>query len=466
MTALLDHMKVLESQGLLPKAPGGEAAVTEKKIEQIQAFDSLDEYAQKNPVQPGSSDASKSPEMEEKKIEPIQEFESLEDYAAKNPPAESPTENLMNFTSDPPSDPIPEETPQQGESLPGLLSDTSSTEEPLVPTENVEVSFTENEPQALEPSPEEPLLPPQDSSGEAETSVSLSETDALVNESSAPLSMPIETETAPLSPADDSTPTLTVSTRTPLPPKETPMARRSIPDASILEKPLKLQASDVLRNARTTSEGLQTVPVEEPLPFTVRIEGILKPDERGRLLQLLESEKFPLDLKNTEMQLDAGRVLIPRISEYAAVAVVRCLRSSSAVVTLAPSEDPEWSSSTSAPQTQWIPAESSHPADALPVVTYDLRVEDWQGRWPHARLDTLMVSLVLVSQAVEVEASEEYQEALERLKQELRYRAHFKQAYAVGNLRETLSEFPHRPLHYRLSLSATLVLPPPLEPQE
>src|SRR5437764_1503439 len=78
------------------------------------------------------------------------------------------------------------------------------------------------------------------------------------------------------------------------------------------------------------SHPLEQVEVPTSFPFSLMIEGTLRPEEREKLIDLISREKFGIREVDLEPQLESGRILIPRISEYAGVLLVQALRNTQA----------------------------------------------------------------------------------------------------------------------------------------
>jgi hypothetical protein len=465
LTSLIDRIRKLDAEGLLPEAPGGAEAVADKPIEPIQNFESLEEYGQKNPVEHTSPTAGSGASiLEDVKPPSISEFESLEDYGRNNPEmiAEVPTESSVD--TDFPETPASE---VGAAAIDGMVSS-----EDAFPTTEVEGSQELLTEAPLEGAQEVLAEPPLEGSPELLTEAPLDAAPEPFGEPAQEASheTALETPKEPLplqqeSPPSSSELDLRIHTRNAVPPREepTPLPPPSSEEGTEWKPETRpLSGASALRQMRNTSETIGAPVSTEWIPFTLRIDGVLKPEESARLLDHLETEKYPLDPKSLQLQLQAGRILIPRVSEYAAVSIVRLLRASSATLSLSPSEEnQDWATEISVPRTAAQEDHEPHPADSIPLLTGSPIAgfeTTWQNRWPDCTLDTLLVSRILISSAVEVADSEEYARAVEVLKKELQYRAHFKGALMLGDLRETLTPLGDRPTKYRISLSATALL--------
>lgn len=201
-------------------------------------------------------------------------------------------------------------------------------------------------------------------------------------------------------------------------------------------------------------------------PFSLLIEGQLSVHEREKLLDLLSRENMGIREVDLEPQLESGRILIPRISEYAGVLLVQALRGTSAELKLGPSDsifstsdtqEENDSSGLAAPSLQYCSADSLHPAESLPVTTET----ELPGFSQAIVIDVVVATAALRTELVEAERSTEYQELLEALHRELKYKAYRKGAQGIVNYHWTLTPLS-LPTHYRLTVSGTAVKSPSL----
>ncbi len=97
-------------------------------------------------------------------------------------------------------------------------------------------------------------------------------------------------------------------------------------------------------------------------------------------------------------------------------------------------------------------ADLSHPAEAIPVTA-----EDKISETTHFEvLDTLTASAVLKSKMVEAENSTEYQEIIEALQRELKYKAYRKGAIGIIHFKIQLNILSS-PSHYRVLAMGTAI---------
>lgn len=210
--------------------------------------------------------------------------------------------------------------------------------------------------------------------------------------------------------------------------------------------------------------GAPVVPAS--FPFSLLIEGRLQPEERERLMDLVSRENMGIREVDLEPQFSGGKILIPRISEYAGVLIVQALRGAAVQMKLGPSESIFSSEASedsgsinlaSSPQeatfrTYSLSDSHSHPAEALPI-TQDSALP---GAPSYVVVDVVHASALLKTVLVEAETSQEYQEALEALQRELKYKAYRKKANAILNFTIQLTKLT-LPTQYRLQLMGSAV---------
>jgi hypothetical protein len=233
--------------------------------------------------------------------------------------------------------------------------------------------------------------------------------------------------------------------------------------ASEAEAPHSDPLAPTREYAEKISNGSESVPAA--FPFSVLIEGALTAEEKEKLLTVLSRENMGISEVDIEPQLEAGRVLIPRISEYAGILIVQALRAAQASLRLGPSDSifatddtRNTLDETAAPlletvvQNRVLAHEAAHAAERIPLVS--------SSHLPgHAAaaldvIDTLVVSAALRSHVVEAQKSSEYHEMLEALTRELRYRAYRKGAQAIVNFNVQLDSLG-TPGRFRLTVSGT-----------
>ncbi|MCM2323012.1 MAG: hypothetical protein NDJ90_07090 [Oligoflexia bacterium] len=226
-----------------------------------------------------------------------------------------------------------------------------------------------------------------------------------------------------------------------------------------LEPPSSASIDEIRRFSEETVHPRPVVPAA--YPFSLLIEGPLDVYEKDKLLDLLARENMGIRDIDLEPQLSAGRILIPRISEYAGILLIQALRGTTARMRLAPSDEifatdetREERPSVEAASREEIltPSGHMHPAEQIRI-TPSAGLPDLKD---YTVIDVLTASASLRSETVEAERSNQYQEVLESLQRELRYKAHRRGATAILNYKAELKSLD-LPTRYRLTLTGDAV---------
>ena len=469
------------SSGNQPPAPPSSSPADEASIDQ---FESLEDYAsglEKSGLLPAAP-VEGGEFLQEQAIETIDEFESLEDYAKDNPAASEPSESgesalELSVAPPPPPEPAHQESDsslfpvdapsdaQEGMALDGLSqidlsgpppppftsSDSSGlgTDGPGAPVHNELSGLSEiqtgnlsghelgsDEGLSIAPPTQDYPQAPEMLGGFESTQAP--EFQSQEGEPPPALSIEAPSHSPGLSPS--------LSMEPPAPIKQAPRMQAPPPPPG-------------MDRVRQYSEQTRT-PVSAQFPFSLMIEGTLEPEERERLIDLLGREGFGISEVDLEPQLKAGKILIPRVSEYAGVLLVQALRTAKARIRLGPSdtvfstgdtrdaESDRIDSSTQNAQVRVAFQESGEglpAAERIPVSTESTL----PGFGPYYVLDAVTASVTLRTMALEAESSYEYQEALEQLKLELQYKASRKGANGIVNFGVQLITLPQRS-QYRL----------------
>lgn len=235
--------------------------------------------------------------------------------------------------------------------------------------------------------------------------------------------------------------------------------------------PQEAAGQDPIQQIKNFSEKLPMEKVQVPaaFPFSLIIEGELLPEEKEKLLDVLSRENMGFREVDLEPQLQNDRILIPRISEYAGVILIQALRGTCARMRLGPSDtifstddtvsesDPlssgfSISSSGARSVMKTRHDDSSHAAERLAVTSADSLPQ-----LPRFEvIDTILVSAILTSNAVEAARTAEYQEMVENLKREIKYKAHRKGAAGIVRFQVELQSLSLSS-QYRLNVSGTAV---------
>lgn len=203
-------------------------------------------------------------------------------------------------------------------------------------------------------------------------------------------------------------------------------------------------------------------------PYSLVIEGAIRGHEREALLQILSRENLGIREVELEPQFAAGHILIPRISEYAGVLIVQALRNTTAKMRLGPSErifvspqaeDGDRLIMPPTPDSEvFINEEGSERAETVILTS----AETVPGKKLLTAIDTLHNSMNLKSISLSQPQSPLFQDAIERLKRQLKFQAHHRGANALVGFKYTLHPLEGQTM-YKLVVEARAVrVGPPL----
>lgn len=202
-------------------------------------------------------------------------------------------------------------------------------------------------------------------------------------------------------------------------------------------------------------------------PFSLLITGKLSAEEKEKLLGLVSKENMGIRELDLEPQFENDRVLIPRISEYAGVLLVQALRGTQAQMKLGPSESiyisHEIEGEVKTENQAFLAQQNkvthysdiSHPAEDLPMTT-ESQIPGIQQNEQIVLVDMISASAILKSNSVEAESSSEFQEMVEALSREVKYKAYRKGAAAITQFKIQITQLSS-PTHYRLLATGSAV---------
>jgi len=231
---------------------------------------------------------------------------------------------------------------------------------------------------------------------------------------------------------------------------------------------------DVIQKVRNFSEnvGVGTPSVQAAFPFSLMILGKLTEQEKSKLIELLEREDMGIREVDLGPQLDGERILIPRISEFAGILLVQALRGTRAKILFGPSDTIFSTEQTRASEDELNYGKNKgsfgqikdsniqndawddpvHPAESLPI-TPDHKLPEILE---YAVIDTVTASASLKTTVVEAEKSSQYQEIVEALQREIKYKAFRKGADAIISYSITLTPLL-LPQNYRLTAMGSAI---------
>jgi hypothetical protein len=188
-------------------------------------------------------------------------------------------------------------------------------------------------------------------------------------------------------------------------------------------------------------------------PFHLWLVGDFDPFSRDKLLLFITDNPMGLNSSDLDRQIRAGRVLLPRISEFAGIKLIQDLRDSGLAFKLQASSRDEddvlpQSENLSLHYESKVASDSDGALAVLPTEAIDPKL--WQA------FDSIQIVQFLKAEIVEVERSELFQELLERMTTSLKHKARLKGAAAIGSLVHELKPL-RLPSHYQLEVKANLL---------
>ena len=191
--------------------------------------------------------------------------------------------------------------------------------------------------------------------------------------------------------------------------------------------------------------------------WNLRIHGTLAPEDREKLLDALSGQKTDFRPLDFEPQFAAGSLLLPRISEYLAAVIVQTLRAAPVKITLKHAdlaEDP-LSTGHASFQDYQVNDPAQIPRSAI-VVTHLSEIPELGAV---ETIDVIQSSGILPSSVAVESESRGYQQLVERLKEELIRKAHYKRAEGLIGFAVNLSQISDT-YETRVSVIATAVRRP------
>jgi hypothetical protein len=505
LTGIIQYAKKMQDSGQAPEMPKG-SIMEEVPIEKIDDFESLDDYAAANPAPEPLAEPSFDPSTDDSNTTPPAEPGiSLEGFDT-TPGSDTPNLELANFEAE--ANPIStatsggggggggggqentNEAPLEENLFPESGFETSefpsSGDFPVSPDSN-DSSSSVNEFETSQPSGD---MPPSDAFHAGEIPNSEANSNDFGNPSASnpdDLNAPnfgaevTSSSHKPTPKLDQTNPKNSVSSSNSVPGSVPSSVSGALPASPAQPKPPKAEPSEklafkkdspsapahALDNVKKYSEQLPTTKSAVPasFPFSILIRGELRPEEKEKLLSLIEDHQMGFRLIDLEPQLASGRILIPRISEYAGILIIQALRGTRAEMKLGTSDsifstaethdsEEENFSSNVDEQTTSYSSDLSHPAESIPVTPMDRL----PGSPKLILIDTITANAALKSTVVEAEHSSAFQEIVEALQREVKYKAFRKGATAVLNFKIQIN-YLSSPTHYRILAMGSAVKP-------
>lgn len=281
-----------------------------------------------------------------------------------------------------------------------------------------------------------------------------------------PIGMPIMPELPQTADAPESAtlPELLTATEVspePLLPKNSsdfsPITEFEQSDAMPTSEPISLREPELPANVLSRLvrySGKDVGSSRDPLLVTLKIRGQVGPLERDRLLRLLSEHELGMSAQDLDVQIKSGRMLIPRINEYAATRIVQELRDSSLEFSV---QDVDQEDEQKTPQ---VAARFSHArtqTEAPKSSLEDVRICDRSDLLETEEVfDLLEIPHTIGAQTVSAGKKDQYDALLGRVRLELKSRARIKGAHAIVDYQTTLDPLKD-PAHYMLTVRGYLV---------
>lgn len=190
-------------------------------------------------------------------------------------------------------------------------------------------------------------------------------------------------------------------------------------------------------------------------PFHLRIHGHCGPFERDKLFLFLSENPIGLSTADLDLQIQAGKIFFPRISEFSAVKLIQELRDSGLSFQLHPSDQDEAVVTRESPQTFHYQnpsfQESGSPDQEIPILN-----ENSKPDAPYQELEEVSVTQFVRTDLIEVENSAIIQEVIERMTEALKQKARLKGGNALMYLKKEITPL-RLPSQYQISLKANVI---------
>jgi hypothetical protein len=187
-------------------------------------------------------------------------------------------------------------------------------------------------------------------------------------------------------------------------------------------------------------------------PFHLWMQGKFDPYSRDKLLLFITENPMGLNSSDLDRQINAGRVLLPRISEFAGIKLIQDLRDSGLSFKLAPSsrDEDEILPEVDNLRLAYSADTANSNETALPVFPDQGDPKVWQA------FDSIQLVQFLKAEILEVERSELFQDLLARMTVSLKQKAKLRGANAIAEIQHELKPL-RLPSQYQIELKATLL---------
>jgi hypothetical protein len=189
-------------------------------------------------------------------------------------------------------------------------------------------------------------------------------------------------------------------------------------------------------------------------PFHLHIRGRFGPFERDKLLLFITENPIGLTSADLDLQINSGRVMIPRISEYAGIRLIQQLRDSDLDLVMRPSaRDADEPVHETRPLEYHYSEKSGSnavsfsipilPANAASIALYDV-------------FDSISGNQYLKVEMVEAQESQLFQEVVDRMIGSIKQKARLKGADALTHFQQKITPL-RLPSQYQISIEATML---------
>jgi hypothetical protein len=213
---------------------------------------------------------------------------------------------------------------------------------------------------------------------------------------------------------------------------------------------------DAMEEIKQYSENTRASNHDVPIhhPFHLLISGRFGPFERDKLLLFITENQIGVGSNDLDLQIKGGRVLFPRISEYAGIRLIQELRDSGLQFSLKPSKRDEDEPVEQAQALQFhFDGETAREPAAVQVLVLS---QNSTLLPQYEELDSVQTHQFIKAEMVEVERSDLFQDVIERMTESLKQKAKLKGGHALARLEHKISPL-RLPSQYQVSVSAVVM---------
>jgi len=210
-----------------------------------------------------------------------------------------------------------------------------------------------------------------------------------------------------------------------------------------------------VKNYSERNSGITGSATKVFYPFHLRINGTFGPFERDKLLMFITENPIGLSSSELDLQIQAGKVFLPRISEFSAIKLIQDLRDSGLSFKIHPSDRDEAEATRESPSTfhyQNAATETSNQtSNEIPVLHAHTKLEK-----PFQEIEEISVVQFVRTDMLEVENSPIIQDVIERMTEVLKQKARLKGGNALMHLQKEITPL-RLPSQYQISLKANVI---------